>query len=205
MTRFYRVLKAIVRPLCFVLFPYRFEHRENIPSSGPFVICSNHISYIDPVYLALAVDGRQVFYMAKGELFRFRPFGWLLRRLGAFPVERGKGDGEAMNVGYEHLKNGQIMGIFPEGTRSKNGKLGRAKSGVAVIAARAGVPVVPAAIKVKNGKVRLFRRAVFEFAAPISPEQMKPTGEGRLNEYRAVVQRIMEPIACMLGEKEAGA
>ena len=201
MTLFYRVLKGIVRPICFLIFPYRFEHREYIPQSGPFVICSNHISYIDPVYLALAVKDRQVFYMAKGELFRFRPFGWLIRHLGAFPVERGKGDGEAIDVGYDHLRNGQIMGIFPEGTRSKTGKLGRAKSGVAVIAARAGVPVVPAAIKVKNGKVRPFRRAVIEFAPPILPEQLKPSGEGRLNEYRAAVKQIMDPIARMLDEK----
>ncbi len=205
MTRFYRVLKVIVRPLCFLIFPYRFVHRENIPQSGPFVLCSNHISYIDPVYLALAVDGRQVYYMAKGELFRFRPFGWLLRHLGAFPVERGKGDSGAMEVGYDHLKRGQIMGIFPEGTRSKNGRLGRAKSGVAVIAVRAGVPVVPAAIKVKNGKVRPFRRAVIEFAPPIQPEQMAPAEEGKLNEYRAAVKLIMDPIAHMLGEEEAKA
>lgn len=202
MTRFYRVMKAIVRPLCFLIFPYRFEHRENIPETGPFVICSNHISYIDPVYLALAVKDRQVFYMAKGELFRFRPFGWIIRHLGAFPVQRGKGDSDAMDVGYDHLKNGQIMGIFPEGTRSKTGRLGRAKSGVAVIATRAGVPVVPAAIRVKNGKVRPFHRAVIEFAPPIPPEAMQTGGSGKLTEYRAAVQLIMDPIARMLGEKE---
>ena len=203
MSMFYRVIRAILRAVCLVLFPYRFEHRENIPEKGPFIICANHVSLLDALFLGFAVKKQQIFFMAKSELFRFAPMGWVLRRLGAFPVERGKGDTSAMNVGEEYLKNGQIMGIFPEGTRSKTGKLLRAKSGVAVIAARSGVPVVPAAIKPKRGRVRPFCRTVIEFAPPIPPEALKPSGEGRMNECRAAVKTIMTPIAAMLGQEES--
>lgn len=135
------------RWICFglskILFALRVEGGEHIPASGAAIIAANHVSYFDPVIVALAVR-RPVHFMAKGELFRFRPFGWLLRQYFVFPVDRKGSDVQAMKRALRLLAEGEILAMFPEGTRGDGSRLGPAKPGIGLIAARSGAPVIPA-------------------------------------------------------------
>ena len=168
-----RVILAVLRPFVFCLFPYRFIHRENIPATdGKYVVCCNHISMVDPVYLLLACRF-PIFFMAKEELFHNRFFGWLIKTcFGVFPVSRGKGDTTAITTSLSILENEHVLGIFPEGTRSKDGTLGNAKSGTAMIAAKAQAPILPCAVFTKNGKVKLFHKTTVVFGEPLSLEDL---------------------------------
>ncbi|HCC34123.1 MAG TPA: 1-acyl-sn-glycerol-3-phosphate acyltransferase [Ruminococcaceae bacterium] len=183
-----------VRAVLFFIFPMKIVGRENVPKTGGIVLCCNHISYMDPVYLSLAVK-RPVFYMAKEELFNHRFLGWLLKSLGAFPVRRGAGGQSGIHTGEDIIKQGRIMGIFPEGTRSKDLTPQRAKSGVAMIAAQTGADVLPAAIAVK-GKIRPFRRVTVRIGK-IIPNGELAVKQGLPSEIKAAAGRIMEEIRAL--------
>lgn len=118
------------------------EGREHIPASGGFIIASNHCSHFDPPILAVA-SPRPLSYFAKQELFSNPLFSALIRRLGAFPVERGSGDQAALGRSIQLLVSGYALVIFPEGTRSRDGRLARAKLGAALMAVKAKVPILP--------------------------------------------------------------
>ena len=141
---FFRKLLSI-----FFHIKYRINvmHPENIPSlKGGYIIACNHQRYADPPMVAAVIRGKFSF-MAKEELFRNPFFGWLIRRCGAFPVVRGSGDDAPIRDSINAVEKGRILVIFPEGTRSKDGTIGRMKSGVVLIASQAGVPVLPACIR----------------------------------------------------------
>ena len=122
----------------------RLRGFSNVPKSGPFIIASNHLDWTDIPLIPLHMR-RKVVYMAKEEYFSSR-LAWLVRFLGAFPVKRGEADRQALRAGEEQLKKGNILVIFPEGTRSTDGSVGRFKGGSFVIALQAGLPVVPITI-----------------------------------------------------------
>lgn len=103
------------------------------------------MSYVDPIVLGLAAYPRRIYFMAKEELFKIPILNWLIRALNAFPVRRGKSDKKAFQMALELLLGGKVVGLFPEGTRHR-GKLGPARSGVAILALKTGVPVIPIAI-----------------------------------------------------------
>jgi 1-acyl-sn-glycerol-3-phosphate acyltransferase len=140
----YRFAHRLLRIL-FSVFFWRVEGTENLPKEGGVLLVANHVSAIDPIFLALAVD-RQVHFMAKKEIFVFKPLGWLVRKLGSFPVDRGNVDMVSFRQAMRLLKEGRVLGLFPEGTRSKDGKLGKALPGASMFALKTQVPVVPAAI-----------------------------------------------------------
>ena len=138
------------RKLLYIFFHIKYRinvmHPENIPSlKGGYIIACNHLRYADPPMVAAVIRGKFSF-MAKEELFRNPFFGWLIRRCGAFPVVRGSGDDAPIRDSINAVEKGRILVIFPEGTRSKDGTIGRMKSGVVLIASQAGVPVLPACI-----------------------------------------------------------
>lgn len=118
---------------------------ENVPKQGKLIIVANHISNIDPIVLGSSVP-RFIQFMAKKELFKFSPFGWLLKRVGAFPVSRGKADLEAIKTSLKILRQGKVLGLFPEGTRHQVGKLGRAHPGLVTIALKTKAPIIPCAL-----------------------------------------------------------
>jgi 1-acyl-sn-glycerol-3-phosphate acyltransferase len=109
------------------------------------IIVANHLAMADPPLLAVCL-GRRVTFMAKQQLFRFPPFGWVMRRLGSFPVNRGRLDINSMRRVHSLLKNGGVVAIFPEGMRSRDHQMHKAYRGVAAIAARAKAPVLPVGI-----------------------------------------------------------
>lgn len=155
---FYSIARELVRFVYFIVFHITVIGRENIPAEkGGYIIASNHVSNNDPPVVGITFRGKYNF-MAKEELFqKSKLFAWLIRKLGAFPVKRGAKDTSAIDNALQSLKNGRIFVIFPEGTRSKDGELGRPKSGVTLIAAQAKVPVVPVFIKYGRKK---FRRSI---------------------------------------------
>jgi glycerol-3-phosphate dehydrogenase (NAD(P)+) len=119
--------------------------RKNIPKKGPVILASNHRSFLDPFLIGCLVR-RPVYFVAKKELFEKRWQGWILNRLGAFPIRRGEADEESMATARGVLERGGALVIFPEGTRIRKGGLGRPKRGVGRLALETGAPVVPIAI-----------------------------------------------------------
>jgi len=139
-------LRALARVLFVALFRVRVFGQDNVPPEGGVLILSNHQSYLDPVLLGLGLE-RPVSYMARRSLFRNRAFAWLISALNAFPVTRGGRDVRAMREAVGRLREGWCLVVFPEGTRTSDGRIGRLHAGVLSIAERAGVPVVPAVVE----------------------------------------------------------
>lgn len=160
----YAVAKTIFRALFRFLFRVRVTGAENLPSEGPVVLCSNHISWWDPPNVGCAVT-RKVHFMAKEELFQIPILGFLITRMGAFPVRRGTADRTAIRRALEVLRQGGVLGLFPEGTRSRTGRLRPAEPGAALIAIRSGAPVLPVAIE---GPYRPFRPVAVRIGPPLS-------------------------------------
>ena len=145
MTRF------IFRIVFGIMFRPKIIGSENLPASGAFILSANHVSNWDPPILATFIE-REVCYMAKEELFKNPVFAAAIRALHVFPVKRGAADKNAIKNAVKVLKDGGCLGLFPEGTRSKTGKLGKAESGVSLIAAMTKAPIIPAAI-INTGKI----------------------------------------------------
>lgn len=142
----YRVLWVMGMIIFKFLFDLRIEGAEKIPSKGAMIIVANHRSYLDPIVLAL-VTPRKMNFMAKEELFKNPVFGFLIKKLGAFPLKREKPDRKAYIKALSVLKEGKILSLFPEGTRSISGKIGNLKEGSVRIALHSRVPIFPVVIK----------------------------------------------------------
>ncbi len=141
----YWLARAVLVPFFLLYFRIARLGREHIPSSGPVLIAANHRSFLDPFVIG-ALTRRPVYYMAKRELFEHRWQAWLLNSLGAFPVDRGHGDEQAMATARTILARGDCVVIFPEGTRVRPGPLADPHRGVGRLALQTGVPVVPVAV-----------------------------------------------------------
>jgi glycerol-3-phosphate dehydrogenase (NAD(P)+) len=141
----YRVLRAILVPAFLVYCRMQRIGREHLPERGPLLLAANHRSFMDPFLIGMLVR-RPVYYMAKRELFEKRWQAWLLNSLGAFPVDRGAGDGAAMDAARAILQRGDCVVIFPEGTRIRRGPLSRPKRGIGRLALETGAPVAPIAV-----------------------------------------------------------
>ncbi len=186
---------------CVLALFYRLVYRirviggENVPKEGPVLICSNHVAMKDPVLLGVS-QHRQVFYMAKEELFRNKFIGAVLRGLGAFPVRRGTGGADALADAYSLLEQNAVVGVFIEGTRSKTGLLQKPKTGAALLHYRTKAPIVPVCITGAGGGPALkFKRTEIRFGKPISAEELNIPDESSMQLRRAsrtVMERIVE-------------
>ncbi len=141
----YWLVRVLFQPFFHVYFRMSRIGREHIPADGPVIVASNHRSFLDPFVVA-TMARRPMYYVTKKELFNHPVVAWLLSALGAFPVERGAADGEMMDTAKSILARGDIVLIFPEGTRTRPGSLGRPKRGVGRLALETGAPVVPVAV-----------------------------------------------------------
>lgn len=120
---------------------------ENVPSGeGKFILISNHQSNLDPVMLGLYLKNRRLFFMAKQELFKIPILSFIIKKLGAFPVKRGSRDSSAIKTAKDLVNCGKMLAMFPEGTRSKDGKLSKPKIGFAKIALETGAKIIPCSI-----------------------------------------------------------
>ena len=172
----YRILKAIFGPLFRLLFRIQFFGRENVPAEGGYILVSNHRSGYDPLFIAVG-SRRQVHFMAKEELMKIPVVGWIIRKAECFGVSRGSGDTSAVDTAVDYLKKGEVVGIFPEGTRAKPGTILRPKSGVSHIAKMSGAGILPCAVSI-DGKCRLGCRIKVSFGKFIPFEQRGLEGEG---------------------------
>lgn len=200
MTPLYRFAKIVVPAVYAIYSPMVIRRAGPLPE-GRMVLCSNHLSLSDPLYLGLA-QSRQVYYMAKAELFRNRFLSGLLRALGAFPVERGTGDMGALETAKQILQEEKTLGIFIEGTRSKTGELLRPKTGAVMLAYQNHAPIVPVCITAKGGgKIRPFHKVCISYGEVIIPEELGIT-EGTSAEFRKASRMVMERISA-LRERDA--
>jgi 1-acyl-sn-glycerol-3-phosphate acyltransferase len=172
---------------------------SNVPAEGGCLVAANHASFLDPPMIACAVPHRMVQFLARDTLFRFKPFAWWLHTVGVLPLSRERGDVGALKRSIQILKNGECLGLFPEGTRTTDGELQVAKGGVGFLIAKAGVPVVPVyldgtfkahprhATWVKPVKCRVF------IGPAISPETFAALGTDR-DVYDKIGRLVMDRI-----------
>lgn len=196
--QFYKVAKTVSRGFMKIFYPYEVKNGNSIPDGQPCIVCSNHLSVMDPVFINVT-QTQLLHFMAKKELFNNKLFGALITKLGAFPVSRGNDGGKAIGRAEELLGEGGCIGIFIEGTRSKTGKLGRGHIGALVIAKAANVPIVPCCITGKKTFIKAFTKTKITYGDPMTPEEL-----GILNEdskaLRAGAAKVMEKIAEMREE-----
>ncbi len=190
---FYKIATGLASFLYHIVFKITVVGRENIPKKlGGCIIASNHVSNNDPPFIGVVFKGKYSF-MAKEELFRNRLFGWLIRRLGAFPVKRGAKDFSAIDTAIESLDKGRTFIIFPEGTRSRTGELGKPKSGVSLIAVKAKAPVIP--VFVKYGRKKFRRNALISIGETIPKEEFEAVELTDKRAIHIISNRIMGEIA----------
>lgn len=168
MTPFYAFVRGFVKLLFRLFWHFRVRGAEHVPRQGGLIVAANHISYFDPPAVGCALP-RQLTYMAKSELFDIPVFGKLIGALGAYPINRGRGDIGAIKRSVALLREGHAIAMFPEGTRNFEGKSG-AQAGVALLASLSGAPIVPAYVGGTDALARLGPITV-TFGAPLAVER----------------------------------
>jgi 1-acyl-sn-glycerol-3-phosphate acyltransferase len=193
----YRLFRWVMRTLGVVFLGFEVHGTHRVPEKGAVIVAANHRRFFDPVFVSMAVP-RRVRWMAKKELFAF-PFGQFFYFLGTFPVDRKGGGRAALRTALGLLAEGRTLGIFPEGTRRKEGVSAEAKSGAALLAARSGAPVLPVfADKIPTPAARLrgekFRVYIGE---PMTVDSTARGGKG----YRLLADEILRTVYALRGER----
>lgn len=171
----YAVVRALAASVFRLWFRFRVRGADHVPAAGPAVIAANHKNFLDPFFVGLSIH-RPVRYMAKVELVE-GPLGWLFVRLGAFPVRRGEADAETLDTARTILRSGEIVVVFPEGTRVEQpDALGSPRHGAGRLALETGAPVIPAAITgtshLWRGALPKLKRVQIAFLPPVGAEEL---------------------------------
>jgi len=199
---FYVIIRTLLVIPAKLLFRVRVVGRKNEPKrkDGVYLVCGNHQTVLDPVFLCIALRRQQPHFMAKAELFRVPVLGRLVRWLGAYPVSRGKGDVGAIKHAIHLLDSGRSIGLFPQGTRcaGKDPRETKAKNGAAMIASHAGAQILPVHIKMKDYTWKFFRRVTIVIGEPI-PFSHFGYDKEKPGEYARISGEIFEEI-CRLGD-----
>ena len=194
----YRVLKPLVFALMRLAFRLEVRGREHVPATGPVLIVSNHVSVLDPPFVGGA-SPRELYFLAKEELFAIPLFGRLIRGLNARPVKRDGTDSRALKAALKLLAEDRALLLFPEGTRQREGRLGAGKPGAGMLAVMSGAPVVPAYVSGSAQALPPGRalprpsRVRVSFGPPL---HFKAVGsERRKEQYREATEEMMRAIA----------
>ena len=193
-------MRAILGNIFKFFYRIKSHNRENEIFDKPFIVCANHTSMLDVGAIVMSMK-TQIRFMAKKEAFKVPVLNWFIKSMGAFPVDRKGGDVGAIKKAISMLKEGECIGIFPQGTRIPyvNPRETEVKDGVGMIATRAGVGVIPVFIKNKSGKLKAFRRNDVIIGKYISPEEIAfPELSGK-EKYKAISEYIFDKV-CALGE-----
>jgi 1-acyl-sn-glycerol-3-phosphate acyltransferase len=202
----YWIIKAILTPILRLLFRVKVEGIENLKGGGAVIISANHRSFIDSLFIPLVVP-RRVTFVAKAEYFDDPKTAWLFRALGQIPIRRegGSVSERALDSAAEVLDKGGVFGIYPEGTRTRDGLLHKGRTGVARLSIRTGAPIVPCGLVGTDeiqptGKrfPRLFRKVVIRFGAPIDPRRWSDRADDRLV-LRQMTDELMFEIQLLCG------
>ena len=194
----YRTTNLTLGTFLRIMFRPRYLGREKIPVDGPLIIAANHLSHIDPAFIMTATK-RPVSYMSKKEHFDGAIRRLVFKQVGVIPVDREEGGKDALKGAIEILEKGGAIGIFPEGTRSRDGKMGKGKTGVARLAALTGAAVVPVAIRQTDGvwpvskrAPRPWRKFYYKFGDPIYFDYKEENHENFRKFTDSVMSRIVE-------------
>jgi 1-acyl-sn-glycerol-3-phosphate acyltransferase len=202
----YWILKVALTPLMHVVFRVRVEGRDHVPRKGPVILASNHHSFIDSVFLPLVVH-RRVTFVAKAEYFESRKTAWFFRAVGMIPLKRdgGSASERALLAAREVLEAGGVLGIYPEGTRSPDGRLYKGHTGAARLARETGAPIVPVAqfgtarVQPIGAKFpKLMRGVRVVMGAPVTWETSAGT------DLRGFTDELMVAIAGLSGQEMVG-
>ncbi len=193
------ILKIIFNFIFTLFFRWQVKGMENIPQDGGVIIAANHISNFDPLIIGVPLK-RKIHFMAKEELFVNPILRYFIVNLGAFPVKRGAADRTAIRSAMSLLNEGKMLGMFPEGTRSKTGELGQAEQGLALIAAKTGAMIIPTAIVgtnavFKNGTILpkfyvRFGKPIVMKTDKIPREQLEETTAAIMGDIAEMIQQI---------------
>ncbi len=170
----YSIVLPVVRVLFKSILPVKYHGLENASQmEAPFIMIANHTTMLDPFMMAAAVPKYQIRFIGKKELWKFPPFAWFANNINAIPVDRHNTDMEAMRACMRVTREGHVLGIFPEGTRHHKGLMTELESGVAMIALRSKVPLLPVYIA---GKLGLFRTLHVYIGKPIMMDDLREMG-----------------------------
>jgi 1-acyl-sn-glycerol-3-phosphate acyltransferase len=189
----YWVVKAILTPLLYGLFKVKPEGKDHVPAQGPCILASNHLSFSDSIFLPLVLR-RRITFVAKAEYFEDKKTAWFFRAVGQIPIKRGGGSASqrALDSAMEVLQDGGLFGIYPEGTRSPDGKLYKGHTGVARLALKSGAPVIAVAM-VGTREAQPIGQVKPNFFSPIGVKFSKPMYFDRYND-RADDPRVLRQI-----------
>jgi 1-acyl-sn-glycerol-3-phosphate acyltransferase len=170
----YWVLKAILTPLLYGLFKVNADGRQGVPVDGPVILASNHLSFSDSIFLPLVLK-RRITFVAKAEYFDDPKTAWFFRAMGQIPIRRGGGSASqrALDSAMDVLDDGGLFGIYPEGTRSPDGRLYRGHTGVARLALKSGAPVIAVAM-IGTREAQPIGQVKPNFFSPIGIKFSKP-------------------------------
>lgn len=173
--RLYAFLRVCARAIVALLFRFRVKGKENVPKDCGVIFAVNHISFWDPLFLAVSASDRHLTFMARSSLFTKPILGWCLKHVGAVPVDRGGSDFSALRTALSVLKDGKAIGIYPQGTRlpDQEPRGTKFESGAAFMAMTAGVPVIPIGVYTKNYRIRWFRRVSAVIGKPLVFERTR--------------------------------
>lgn len=194
---FYFFWRNFLKPWFFLIYRMKYIGVENVPAQGAYILASNHRRAVDPIIMGMGLK-RQVLFMAKEELFKNKFLNWFIRKLGAFPVSRGKADTGAVKHFEQQVKNGNLIGVFIEGTRAKDDNFLPPKNGVSLIAWDTKTPVIPICHTKINGRI------VMHYGKPLSLEDMG-FDKGGAREFRNASRVIMDHIKALREEDLAAA
>jgi 1-acyl-sn-glycerol-3-phosphate acyltransferase len=206
----YWILKAVLTPVLYGVFRVRVEGRANVPRTGPAIFAANHRSFIDSIFLPLVVRRRMTF-VAKAEYFDDPRSAWFFRAVGQIPIRRegGSASERALDAATEILESGGQFGIYPEGTRTRDGLLHRGHTGVARLALRTGAPLVPVGlvgtddIQPTDSKLpKFFRTVTVRFGAPIDLTHYQGRADDHLA-LRQLTDEVMYEIQALSGYEYA--
>lgn len=191
---FYTFARSIVKSIILPLYRIEVIGQDHLPKDGGVLLCTNHIHNFDPLVVGISTP-RPVYFMAKEELFAVPVLGKIVRKCNAFPVKRGMSDREALRKGLNVLKEGNVLGLFPEGTRSKTGELGKGLAGAGFFALRSSAFVVPCAI---IGPYKGFHKLKVIYGKPIQMDEVRK----RKASAEEVTELIMSEIQKLITEQQ---
>jgi len=211
----YAVIRTVLGGVFRVFWRPQIEGVEHVPADGAVIVASNHLSFIDSIVIPLAVPHRRVTFLAKSDYFTGGGLlGWprrlFFRGMGAVPVDRGeRRDAQAvLDAALMVLGRGWALGVYPEGTRSRDGRLYRGRTGIGWLALEAGVPVVPVGltgtdrVQPVGARFPRVRRVQVRFGEPIHPRAYGDCARGEAR--RRLTDDVMDAVATLSGQQRAG-